>query len=268
MRRDNQQKTQLSMYENTNYSFERRNKKTFILDIEDSVSLAPLCIAEDFSVDLFEPLIVDTLSDVYLDNFTTFNSLLCDINDRSAFSLSIDEFNVSTNVASTSSNQTMYNKIIIPNEHTEIDNIHSSVIHKGKKMNYVCSINPGRIASIKGKITDLAGNSLFSVTNKVGKIYSITLTTGVLKDIPTETSFTMTVGGVALAFKTIVHVNEKSTIIYFNSDNATVTDDLGTVSSTISAAGTGLDSLTPDDSTKRSGDYPRFTAEFIITSRE
>ena len=29
------------------------------------------------------------------------------------------------------------------------------VIHKGKKMNYVCSINPGKITKLSGKITDL-----------------------------------------------------------------------------------------------------------------
>jgi hypothetical protein len=268
MRRDNQHKAQLSMYENTNYSFERRTTKTLILDIEDDATTAPLCTATDFTVNLFEPLIIDKLSDIYLDNFSTFNSLLCDTNDRSSFSVSINEFNVDTNTASTNSNQTMYNNIIIPNEHNDIDNIHSCVIHKGKKMNYVCSINPGRITSLKGKITDLAGNSMFSVASKVGKIYSISLTTGLTSDVPVETSFTMTVGGAALAFKTVVHATEKSTLIYFNSDNSTVTGDLGTVTSTISAAGSGLHTLTPDDSTKRSGDYPRCTAEFIISARE
>ena len=80
------------MYQNTNYDFERRDKKTLILDVEDASGTAPLSKAEGFSVDLFEPLIIDKLSDVYIDNFSTFNSLLCDTNDRSAFSLSINEF--------------------------------------------------------------------------------------------------------------------------------------------------------------------------------
>ena len=77
-------------------------------------------------------------------------------------------------MASTSSNQQIYNKILIPNEHNDINDVHSTVLHKGKKMNYVCTINPGRISKITGKITDLAGNSMFSVTNKASKLYSIT----------------------------------------------------------------------------------------------
>ena len=37
------------------------------------------------------------------------------------------------------------------------ENNHGAVVHKGKKFNYVCDINPQKLNSISGKITDLAG---------------------------------------------------------------------------------------------------------------
>ena len=98
-------------------------------------------------------------------------------------------------------------------------------------------------------------------------MYSITV--GALsKDVPAGTSFSMTVDSASQNFKTAVHAQKDATKIYFNSDDGDVTGDLGTVSSTISAVGTGLDSLTPVDASKRSGDFPRFTAEFVLMARD
>ena len=266
LRQHQQQGARQMMYQNSGYQFERNDKKTFVLDIKDDGTSQPLSTAADFTVDLFEPLIIDKPAEVYLDNFSTFNSLLCDKNDRSSFSLSINEFNVNANVASTSSNQQIYNKILIPNEHNDINDVHSTVLHKGKKMNYVCTINPGRISKITGKITDLAGNSMFSVTNKASKLYSITTDT-ITQDVPVETPFTMEVDSAARNFKTMVHSKKDSTKIYFNSDDANVTGDLGTVASTLGGGVAGLNGLTPVDLSKRSGDFPRFTAEFVIVSK-
>ena len=48
------------MYQNHGYQFERRDKKTLIVDVADvSTSDAPLSKAGEFSLDLFEPLIID-----------------------------------------------------------------------------------------------------------------------------------------------------------------------------------------------------------------
>lgn len=268
LRLDKQESARNMMYQNSGYQFERRDKKTLILDIIDTSSVAPLSTATEFSIDLFEPLVIDKLSDILVDNVSTYNSLLCDTSNRTAFSLNINEFNVNSNVASSSSGQEIFNKILIPNENNDINNIHSTVIHKGKKMNYICSINPGKITKLSGKITDLAGNSMFSTTNKTTKLYSLSLTSGVTSDVSVGTKFDMTVGGVAgTSFETAVHITENSTKIYFISDDSTITGDLGTITSNITAIGTGLNGLTPDDSTKRSGDYPRFTVEFIIEAR-
>ena len=112
-RMQQQDAARMMMYQNSAYQFERRDKKTLIVDVEDKGAIAtnPLTNKSEFSVDLFEPLIVDKLSDVYLDNFTTYNSLLCDKGDRSSFSLQINEFNVNSNVASSGDGQNMFNRI-------------------------------------------------------------------------------------------------------------------------------------------------------------
>ena len=75
-RMQQQDAARMMMYQNSGYQFERRDKKSLIVDVADkSGTDNPLSAAGEFSVDLFEPLIVDKLSDVYLDNFTTYNSL-------------------------------------------------------------------------------------------------------------------------------------------------------------------------------------------------
>lgn len=267
LRQQQQQGARQMMYQNSGYQFERRNKKTLIIDVEDASGTAPLSTAGDFKVDLLEPLIVDKLCDIYLDNFSTFNSLLCGVNDRGCFSLQINEFNVNSNCASTNSNQQLFNRILIPNEHNSISDVHSSVIHKGKKMNYICSVNPGKITSITGKITDLAGNSIFSISGKESKLYSITIDP-LTTDVPAGTSFTMTVDSVSQNFKTAVHAQKDATKIYFNSDDGDVTGDLGTVSGNLSSTNDGLDGKEPVDLSKRSGDYPRFIAEFVLMARD
>ena len=50
------------------------------------------------------------------------------------------------------------NKIIIPNDATTSS---ETRVHKGKKMNYICSINPETLSTISGSITDLAGSASF-----------------------------------------------------------------------------------------------------------
>jgi hypothetical protein len=265
------------MYQNQGYQFERRDKKTLIVDVADSGTDNPLSTATEFSVDLFEPLIIDKLSDVYLDNFTTYNSLLCDKNDRSTFSLSINEFNVNSNVASSGGGQNMFNKVLIPNEHNNVDNAYSAVIHKGKKMNYVCSINPGRLSNISGKISDLGGSSMFSTGNGAdgGKLYSVTLDNPATKAVPAGTEFGfnggISGGSASTGFKTAYAMKKNSPDLYFYSTGATVTD-LSTSREISSATDLGLGeigvtTLTTSVNTFRAGSFPRFTAEFVIVAR-
>ena len=68
-----------TLYENSGYQFERRERKTLILDIEDNTSAAggsSTCLSGNdqlFAVELHEPLRIDKLSDIYLESFITFN---------------------------------------------------------------------------------------------------------------------------------------------------------------------------------------------------
>ena len=154
---------QYQFYKNAQYRNTRNEKKTLIVDINDTGGETHLGSGGEFSVDLFEPLIIDKHSEVYLDNVITFNSNITDSTDNSAFCLRINEFNIQTNVASYDDNEknTIFNSIVIPNENNVPENYYGAVSHKGKKFNYVCDINPTTLHSLSGKITNLDGSSAF-----------------------------------------------------------------------------------------------------------
>jgi hypothetical protein len=182
------------MYQNSGYVNKRNRKRTLILDIDDStVGDTHLGAGTDFNIKLFEPLIIDKHSEVYLDNCLTYNSNIAQTISSSAFCLKINEFNMNSNVASSSDNNTIFNSLVIPNDHKTVDNNHGAVVHKGKKFNYVCDINPQTLHSISGKITDLSGQPMFHGTNTDAKFtYALSgITSGNLdKIISNKGSFT------------------------------------------------------------------------------
>jgi hypothetical protein len=204
------------MYQNSGYVNKRNRKRTLILDIDDStVGDTHLGAGTDFNIKLFEPLIIDKHSEVYLDNCLTYNSNIAQTISSSAFCLKIKEFNMNSNVASSSDNNTIFNSLVIPNDHKTVDNNHGAVVHKGKKFNYVCDINPQTIHSISGKITDLSGQPMFHGTNTDAKFtYALTgITSGNLdKIISNNGSFT----GI-----TNVTTSTSGTFIAYHSSSAT-----------------------------------------------
>ena len=204
------------MYQNSGYVNKRNRKRTLILDIDDStVGDTHLGAGTDFNIKLFEPLIIDKHSEVYLDNCLTYNSNIAQTISSSAFCLKINEFNMNSNVASSSDNNTIFNSLVIPNDHKTVDNNHGAVVHKGKKFNYVCDINPQTIHSISGKITDLSGQPMFHGTNTDAKFtYALTgITSGNLdKIISNNGSFT----GI-----TNVTTSTSGTFIAYHSSSAT-----------------------------------------------
>ena len=60
----------------------------------------------------------------------------------------IDQFNNNTRSASTGDNQRINNALLIPNEFNDLNKHNEMHLHKGKKMNYVCSINPTKLSNI------------------------------------------------------------------------------------------------------------------------
>ena len=170
-------------YENSNYVNNRNRKRTLILDVEDSGSeAAHLGSGGEFNIQLYEPLRIDKHSEIYLDNFLTFNSNIAG-SAAMAFVLKINEFNMNSNVASSHNasgndpgGQHLFNSLIIPNEHKSPSNNHTAVVHKGKKFNYVCDINPQTISSLSGTITDLAGRPIFHGTHNTTGQFTYALT--------------------------------------------------------------------------------------------
>lgn len=161
----------LSLYQNSNYTFERRERKTLIID---SINNDLNSDNGTFTTELTEPLIIDKLSDVYLESFTTFACQTNASNEDMCFLLDIDEFNINSNSAFNASKNSSgilnntsgtysFNRIVIPNENASGAGTN---IHKSKKLNYICSINPTRISNINGKVTNLDNGIIFSESNR------------------------------------------------------------------------------------------------------
>ena len=151
-------KQELSMYENSQYNFNRTTKKILILKWNNNGD------NKTINEPLHEPFKIDKLSDVYLDNFTTMyggTSPLFDLTGTPniAYVLKIDQFKIDSN----SNDSVIYNSIIIPNEYaTTTDTNTSRKTHKGKKLNYICSINPCDITELTGTITSTNGDDMFN----------------------------------------------------------------------------------------------------------
>ena len=148
----------MAFYQNPGYQLERREKKTFILRVDSDGTI-------NFNEPLQEPLIIDRLSDIYLESFLTwhFNTNAdqglklndnSNLSDRSAFVLKINEFNNQGN----SSEANTFNKIVIPHV-IEAGKDNYRKIHKSRKLNYICSMNPTTLSSLSGTITGLDVNT-------------------------------------------------------------------------------------------------------------
>ena len=139
-------------FENSRYIDTRIQRKTLILDVDIEETT-------DISVTLEEPISINKESEIYLDSFTTFGALqnhnIHVDNTQMGFLLNINEFPVQT----ISTKQVQNGKIIIPNEEASALGATKKVVtvHKGKKLNYICSINPTKLTKITGTITKLAG---------------------------------------------------------------------------------------------------------------
>ena len=136
------------LYQNTGYGQERQEMMSLVIDVDINTGTS-------ISVTLNEPFIIDKLCNVYLDGFTTFHCNTSDSENEMAFVLSIDQFNIRT-----TSNTAAYNgTITIPNEQSTASEPQIVRVHKGKKFNYICQINPQKLTQITGKITAIDGTT-------------------------------------------------------------------------------------------------------------
>ena len=179
----------ISTFQNDIYQFPRRAMKTMVVDStgHDLVS------DTNWSVTFKEPLIIDKLSDIHLDSIITYNAKdnMQDVSNCMGMLLDINEFDINSNTASQGTsvatgkysetvptNSNHFNKIFIPNES---DDVHKVVIHKGKKINFVATVNPCTLTQLNGSITNLENNTAFenadelsSFTETTTKIHLIT----------------------------------------------------------------------------------------------
>lgn len=276
-------------YENSGY-VTRHRKKTLILDITDSGGETHLGSGGEFNIKLFEPLVIDKYSEIYLDSFTTMNSNIVNGSGNGAFLLKIDQFNINSNVASSIHNDHIYRSIIIPNEHVNIANNHTVVMHKAKKFNYVGDIYPTRIDRITGKITNLHGESIFhSVNNSNKHTYTLTgiangkLTVSNDKVIRHGHDFDLTVASVSASGTFIVDTFNTATSLHFSldtnlSNSASFTPSGGgNITFTVNDPPSPSSTYTVTVTNNSTSDNPnlmlisnpaRFIAEFTINSVE
>ena len=155
---------QYQFYKNAQYRNTRNEKKTLVIAILDSTDQLNLGSSGEFDFKLFEPLKIDKHSEVYLDNFISINSNTTALGlNNCGFCLNINEFNINSGAASNldSIKNTLNSSIFIPNEHSTLADNHTCILHKSKKFNYVCDINPCKLGRISGKITNMVRNTVF-----------------------------------------------------------------------------------------------------------
>jgi hypothetical protein len=161
-------------FENTIYNYDRRKRQTLLLDIDEQLNSTSS--GTDFTLLLDEPLTIDKSSDIFLDTVITF-----DLNHKNTntdgknicFLIGIDQFNINSIGGSAATgtdpqsafNGHLRNKILIPNEEGATGG-NKAATHKGKKMNYICQIDPCRLTKITGSVTDLDGAPTFNSTDK------------------------------------------------------------------------------------------------------
>ena len=137
----------------------RHSKIPFNVDISD-FGTDGKTFSVDFQLGQFD---LPGPCELYLDQFLTYNSLTSDKPDNMAFCLHFKDLTIRAHTASDSNGNTINNKMIIPNEHKSVANNHSLVIHKGKKLNYICDIENLQSFPhpVEGTITNLAGKPIF-----------------------------------------------------------------------------------------------------------
>ena len=148
------------LYQNSGYRNDREKKQTLVIDIQDnseSSSESTFNTADNttFNVNLQEPFIIDSLCDVYLDSMSTFDAKANTGTDDHAFLVGIDQFPITTNT----NNPKCVNMLVIPNEDTTVGG-GAFKVHKGRKMNYVCQMNPQTLRQLSGSVTGMGGSTM------------------------------------------------------------------------------------------------------------
>jgi len=171
---DKTDNTDEKYYMANNIYYDIREKRIpLIIDIEeDSDNRRGLSNDAKFKVELIEPFIIDSLSDVYLDSCMTMNCFIANTSNNMSISVTLDQFKINTKSASTKSNQNISRALLIPNEFNDHNKHNEMILHKGKKMNYICKTEPIQLSVFTGKITNLSGEPIFPLETGVIQLKS------------------------------------------------------------------------------------------------
>lgn len=253
--RRHEQVSRDATFHNTNYMNNREKKIPLTIDIQESSgNQKGLSNSAGFSVELIEPLIIDELSDIYLDSCLTKNTKVANTQDNMAFVVKIDQLNIN----SRSNNSTINGGFLIPNENTDYQNHNISVPHKSKKMNYICSINPTKLSQLTGTITNLEGSPISSILSHYVQI------AGLAEAIPTGAVFTAS-GTADFIGKTSTNHAKGATDFYFEVDSGTPPDFNSSALFNFTSS-SYTDKATVAD-THIAGVHPRMILELLIVNR-
>ena len=209
----------------TNYQFAKRKRKVVCIDISDNLvdftvngsSIKAINNLSNsywgrFKVNLSEDLIIDKLSDVFIESIIINNPAQANSFTNLYLVMDIEEFNIKT----LSNNGTFSDKFILPNENTEASGS-TKIMKYHLKSNYVATVNPTRLSSLTFNITNEAGDSVENTFTTYGVTSTNTVNTGA------AAGGTITVGG--------IDANGKFRILdaVFNSSNQFIGNIMATV---------------------------------------
>jgi len=153
--RDN---AKLAFFQNPGYQHERIKNQTITIHLEGTHNDGAGHLSNTSNVfRLIEPLVVDRLSDVYLDSFIS-NHLVATAANKEVFILGITEFNIQS-VSNKGAGEKYHNKLVIPNTTGTLGSANKKTIaHRATKFNFIGTLNPTTLSSLEISLTDSAGS--------------------------------------------------------------------------------------------------------------
>jgi len=146
-------------YQNNRYR-DQFETKSLLLDVTITST------STSFMVNLPEELNINSLSDVYLDTLVTQQVALNTASNAMGFLVGIEQIEMKTvggDITSTGGGNNKYNgKFFIPNE---AGSTGKTTVHKGRKLNYVGKIRPGKYHKVPITITDLNTGTIYNSEN-------------------------------------------------------------------------------------------------------
>lgn len=145
------------IYGNSGYNYNRLPYKLITIELDTTV--------KEKTYQLVEPIVIDQLSDIFIDSFITFhedNSYATTANSA-VFIMGIKDFNMKG--VSNGTDSTYYNKIVIPNTYGPTGS-DKTTIHKENKFNFVSTINPTTLSSLTISLTNNNNGIIGASDNK------------------------------------------------------------------------------------------------------